>query len=78
MLLVSVLLEDGLEALLKTLHRGLTSSKQGEARQLKKSECIFFQKKRSDIFAAFIKSYTYRKHLTRSMVMSEIFPVNAK
>merc|ERR1719462_27245 len=32
-LLVSVLLEDGLEALLKTLHRGLTSSKQGEARQ---------------------------------------------
>merc|ERR1719391_587169 len=31
--LVSVLLEDGLEALLKTLHRGLTSSKQGEARQ---------------------------------------------
>merc|ERR1719300_1026389 len=32
-LLVSVLLEDGLEALLKTLHRGLTSSKQGEAGQ---------------------------------------------
>merc|ERR1719381_460175 len=32
-LLVSVLLEDGLEALLKTLHRGLTSSKEGEPRQ---------------------------------------------
>merc|ERR1719175_294781 len=32
-LLVSVLLEDGLEALLKTLHRSLTSSKEGEARQ---------------------------------------------
>merc|ERR1719516_366193 len=32
-LLVSVLLEDGLEALLKTLHRGLTSSKKGEPGQ---------------------------------------------
>merc|ERR1719391_956986 len=32
-LLVSVLLEDGLEALLKTLHRGLTSSKEGESGQ---------------------------------------------
>merc|ERR1719391_1552895 len=32
-LLVSVFLEDGLKALLKTLHRGLTSSKEGEARQ---------------------------------------------
>merc|ERR1719237_1893067 len=32
-LLVSVLLEDGLEALLETLHRGLTSSKEWEARQ---------------------------------------------
>merc|ERR1719300_905016 len=32
-LLVTVLLEDGLEALLKTLHRGLTSSKEGEPGQ---------------------------------------------
>merc|ERR1719365_428219 len=32
-LLVSVLLEDGLEALLKTLHRGLTSTKEREAGQ---------------------------------------------
>ena len=36
-LLIAVLLEHGLEALLETLHRGLTSSKEGEARQLNKS-----------------------------------------
>ena len=34
-LLISVLLEDGLEALLETLHRGLTSTEEGEARELK-------------------------------------------
>ena len=35
-LLISVLLEHGLEALLETLHRGLAGSEEGEARQLER------------------------------------------
>ena len=34
--LVSVFLQDGLQALLETLHRGLAGSEEGEARQLER------------------------------------------
>ena len=35
-LLITVLLEHGLQALLETLHRGLAGSEEGEARQLER------------------------------------------
>ena len=82
-LLVSVLLEDGLEALLETLHRGLTSTKEGEARQLKNQWSKFNsqwskvnsqKEKRKVTYLHEHKNCMYRRLLTRSMAMAEVFP----
>ena len=61
-LLISVLLENRLKALLEALHWGLTSSKEGEARQLNKSRW----RKKTAALCRIVR-------MTLDKVMAEIF-----